>query len=63
MYGLVMVAITVTPLMARVFFLLRIGRSFFVSAGVRTAIKSAFDGTSWRWYFAAVLIFNRFTSS
>jgi len=26
-------------------------------------IKSAFEGTSSRWYLAAVLIFNRLTSS
>lgn len=58
-----MVAITVTPEMVRVAFLRRIGKSFFASKGVRALIKSALAGTASKWYFAAVLIFNRLTSS
>jgi hypothetical protein len=58
-----MTAITVTPLMVRVFFLLIIGKSFFASWGAKMLIKSAFEGTSSRWYLAAVLIFSRLTSS
>lgn len=58
-----MTAMTVTPLIVRVAFLFMIGRSFFDSAGVKTAIKSALAGTASKWYFAAILIFNRLTSS
>ena len=58
-----MVAITVTPEMVRVVFLLRIGKSCFASVGVRVLIKSAFDGTFSRWYLAAVWVLRRFTSS
>jgi hypothetical protein len=56
-------AMIVTPLIARVFFLLIIGRSFFASAGFRALIKSALAGTASKWYFAATFIFNRLTSS
>ena len=58
-----MTAIIVTPLIARVFFLRIIGKSFFASCGVNALIKSALAGTASRWYFAAVLIFRRLTSS
>ena len=58
-----MVAMTVTPLMERVVFLLRRGRSFFASVGVSWAIMSALDGTLPRLYLPAVLIFKRLTSS
>ena len=47
----------------RVFFLLIMGKSFFASVGVNVLIKSALAGTASKWYFAAVLIFNRLTSS
>jgi hypothetical protein len=57
------VAITLTPLIVRVAFLRRIGKSFFASMGVRALIKSALAGTASKWYFAAVLIFKRFASS
>jgi hypothetical protein len=39
------------------------GKSFFDSAGVRAAIKSALAGTASKWYFAATFIFKRLTSS
>ena len=58
-----MVATTITPLMVRVVFLRKIGRSRFNSVGVRWLIKSAFDGTSPSWYFPAVFIFRRFSIS
>jgi hypothetical protein len=54
---------TVTPLMVRVVFLLRMRRSLLAWVGVKSAIMSAFDGTLSKWYFAAVLIFKRLTSS
>ena len=56
-------AITVTPLIVRVFFLLIMGKSFFASIGFKNAIKSALEGTASKWYLAAILIFKRFTSS
>ena len=56
-------AITLTPLIVRVAFLRRIGRSFLASFGFNSLIKSAFAGTACKWYFAAVLIFNRLASS
>ena len=58
-----MVATTVTPLMVRVVFLRKIGRSHFDSLGVRRQIKSAFEGTSPSWYFPAVFIFKRLSIS
>ena len=58
-----MVATTVTPEMVRVAFLRKTGVRRFVSFGVKRLIKSAFDGTSWSWYLAAVFIFRRFASS
>ncbi len=58
-----MVAITVTPLIVRVVFLFRRGRSNLFSSGVSWLIMSALDGTFSRWYLPAVLIFSRFTSS
>ena len=58
-----MVAMTVTPLMARVFFLLMMGKSFFDSDADRTVIKSALEGTASRWYLAETLIFNLLRSS
>ena len=58
-----MMAITVTPLIVRVFFLLMMGKSFLASFEVNSLIKSALAGTASKWYFAAVLIFNRLTSS
>ena len=58
-----MVATTVTPLMVRVVFRRKIGRSRFSSGGFRRLIKSAFEGTVSSWYLPAVLIFNRFMSS
>ena len=58
-----MTAMTVTPLIVRMFFLLMIGRSFFDSADVKELIKSALAGTASKRYFAATLIFNRLTSS
>ena len=58
-----MVAMTVTPLIARVFFLLIIGKSFFASEADKAVIKSALDGTASKWYFAETLIFKRLTSS
>jgi len=54
---------TVTPLIARVFLRLIIGKSFFDSEAVKAAIKSALEGTDSRWYLAETLIFKRFTSS
>jgi hypothetical protein len=39
------------------------GKSFFASSGVNAVIKSALAGTASKWYFAAVFIFNRLTSS
>ena len=58
-----MMAITVTPLIARVFFLLIMGKSFFASVAVRALIKSALAGTTTKWYFAATFIFSRLASS
>ena len=58
-----MVAMTVTPLMVRVFFRLIIGKSFFDSEAVKAVIKSALDGTASRWYLAEILIFSLLTSS
>jgi hypothetical protein len=58
-----MVATTVTPLIVRVVFLLKIGRSCFYSCGVRRLIISEFDGTFSSWCLPAVLIFRRFRSS
>ena len=58
-----MVAMTVTPLMARVFFLLMMGKSFFDSESVKAVIKSALDGTASKWYLAETLIFSLLTSS
>ena len=49
--------------MVLVAFRRRIGRSFFASCEVNSLIKSAFAGTASKWYFAAVLIFNRLASS
>jgi hypothetical protein len=58
-----MVAMTVTPLMARVFFLLIMGKSFLDSDADSAVIKSALDGTASKWYFAETLIFILLTSS
>ena len=60
---MVIVATTVTPEIVRVVFLRKIGKRRFVSFGVKRLIKSAFDGTSWSWYLAAIFIFRRFASS
>jgi hypothetical protein len=57
------VAITVTPEIVRVVFLRKMGKRRFVSFDVKRLIKSAFDGTSWSRYLAAVFIFRRFASS
>jgi len=57
-----MVATTVTPEMVRVVFLRKMGKSSFVSLGVRRLIRSVFDGTSSSLYLAATLIFRRFNS-
>ncbi len=46
-----------TPLIVRVVFLRRKGRSWRVSCGVRRAMISELEGTFSRWYLAAVLIF------
>ncbi len=54
---------TLTPLMVRVVFLLRRGRSCFTWAVVRKLIMSALDGTSPKLYLPAALIFRRLTSS
>ena len=58
-----MVATTVTPLLVRVTFLFRIGRSRFVSVGVSKLIMWALEGTFSRLYLPAILIFKRLTSS
>jgi len=58
-----MVAMTVTPEIVRVVFLRKMGKRRFASLGVKILIKSAFEGTSWSWYLAAVFIFRRFASS
>jgi hypothetical protein len=58
-----MVATTVTPEIVRVVFLRKMGKRRFASFGVKSLIKSAFDGTSSSWYLAAVFIFRRFASS
>lgn len=58
-----MVAITVTPEIPRVVFLLKIGKSRFVSFAVRRQIKSAFEGISSSWYLPVVFIFSRLASS
>ena len=58
-----MTAITDTPEIVRVAFLRIIGSNFFASLWLRALIKSAFAGTASKWYFAAILIFKRLTSS
>ena len=61
-WGFVMVAITVTPEIVRVFFLRRIVRSLVFSFGVNALIISAFEGMWLSWCLAAIWVFMRFTS-
>ena len=58
-----MTAITVTPEIVRVVFLLRIGRSFCRSFGVRAFIISALESMRVRWCLAAIWVLTRLTSA
>ncbi len=51
-----------TPEIVRVVFLLRIGRSLFLSFSLSMLITSEFEGILSRWYLAAACILARLTS-
>jgi hypothetical protein len=54
-----MTAITVTPEIVRVDFLLKSGSNRCLSSGSSIFIISGFDGILFRWYFCATCTFAR----